>query len=369
LIVAAQAIALSVYTALLAEAFIRIADPQPLMPRYVTGTTWGVRGNIPNARYWHHTPEVDVEYRINGQGMRSDREFTLVKPPETCRIELYGDSFFFGFEVDLENSFAGQLESRLKASGIPVEVLNLSVSGFGTAEMLRTYEGFGSRFDPDVVIFSWDFLNDRDNVRSGLYRVDGTGLHRANTEYLPGVKIQDFLIRYRIYRLLADHSHLFSFIRERLVDHLRRELWLAMTGDLAAASTSRDSQGERTDATVDDTFTQAPLELSERLLQHAQEVIAADGHDFFLVEIPRQLSRTQFQSTVDMFSPAVRSQLKVVSTLNALTKAARPDLKLFYERGNGHLTPAGYRVLVDETVRALTASRKFTYCSKDARAS
>jgi len=95
------AVALIAYTAILAEGYFRLLDPQPLMPRYVTGTPWGVRGNIPNARYWNHTPEVDVEYRINGQGLRADRDYPLQKPAGTCRVAVFGDSFFFGIELDL----------------------------------------------------------------------------------------------------------------------------------------------------------------------------------------------------------------------------------------------------------------------------
>ena len=37
-------IALLIYSVLFAEVFIRIFDPQAVMPRYITGTAWGVRG-------------------------------------------------------------------------------------------------------------------------------------------------------------------------------------------------------------------------------------------------------------------------------------------------------------------------------------
>src|ERR1019366_402521 len=100
--------------------------------------------------------EVDVEYRINGQGLRADRNYSLSKPPGTCRVAVFGDSFFFGIELDLPESIAGQLERRLEESGVRAEVLNFAVGGFGTAEMLQTFEGFGRQFEPDVVIFSWD---------------------------------------------------------------------------------------------------------------------------------------------------------------------------------------------------------------------
>src|SRR6185312_10254039 len=74
---------LLVYSLAFGEMFVRIVDPQPLMPRYVTAAPWGVRGNIPGAHYWHETGEVRVEYRINSEGMRDDREFVVEKAPGT----------------------------------------------------------------------------------------------------------------------------------------------------------------------------------------------------------------------------------------------------------------------------------------------
>ena len=47
----------------------------------------------------------------------------------------------------------------------------------------------------------------------------------------------------------------------------------------------------------------------------------------------------------------------------ALARAARPDLKLYYERGLGHFTPAGMAILVDETVQALAASPRLRACT------
>src|SRR5262245_36891666 len=86
----AAAIGLLAYTLLFSERFIRLMAPQPMFPRYITGTPWGVRGNIAGAQYWHSSPEVDVEFRINRLGMRDDRDFALEKPLGTCRIAVFG---------------------------------------------------------------------------------------------------------------------------------------------------------------------------------------------------------------------------------------------------------------------------------------
>jgi hypothetical protein len=361
------------YTLILAEAYFRLLDPQPLMPRYVTGTAWGVRGNIPNARYWNHTPEVDVEYRINGQGLRADRDFSLSKPAGTCRVAVFGDSFFFGIELDVTQGFAGQLEKRLTDSGIHAEVLNFSVGGFGTAEMLRTFEGFGRKFQPDVVIFSWDDSDLQDNVRSGLYRLENGQLEKAGDEYLPGVKTLNWLMQYRLYRAIADHSEFYSFIREKselLLKRQMRNLSQARASASASANasdsavpTAQTSGGEEATVEIaDSTQKRRVVDLSSEILLRAREEINSSGADFYLVEIPFKLSRTKFRSGVDVLPEAVRSQINVVYTSPALSKAARPDLELYFETGQGHLTPTGVAILVDETMKDLASSSRLAAC-------
>jgi hypothetical protein len=356
------------YTLVLAEAYFRVFAPQALMPRYITGTPWGVRGNIPNARYWNHTREVDVEYRINGQGLRADRNFAVAKPPGVCRVAIFGDSFFFGVELDLPQSYAGQLEARLRQAGYPVEVLNFSVGGFGTAEMLQTFEGFGRSFSPDVVIFSWDNSDLQDNERSALYRIDSGELVKSGISYLPGVKTLDWLMQFRLYRAIADHSEFYSFIREKAALLVKRQMQgpraEAAESDNSAQHVNREIAGSHIPGPPRDPKT---LELSTRILLRAKHSIEAQGADFYLVEIPYKLSRTEFTSGVEVLPAAVRSQLNVVYTTAALSRAARPDLKLFYETGQGHLTPIGMSILVDATVRQLVLSKRLAACAAESR--
>lgn len=357
-------VALVLYTLLFAELFIRVFDPQPVMPRYITGTAWGVRGNIPNARYWHHTPEVDVQYRINGQGMRADREFPLSKPPGTCRLGMFGDSFLFGLEVDIRDSFASRLEVRLKELGFPVEVLNFSVGGFGTAEMLQTYEQFGRKFDLDAVIFSWDISDLNDNVRSDLFRLKAGKLERANTEYLPGVKIQDTLMQYRLYRLINDHSQLYTFVRDRSSLFMKMRMKTANKQSFSTADSGDvDGETQSSGIDVDELQHRNAIDLSAAILLHARDVVTSDGGDFYLIDLPARLSRTEFASTIGILPATVPAHISVISPFAALSKAARPDLKLFYEKGLGHFTPTGIGILVDETARALASSPRLGSCA------
>jgi hypothetical protein len=359
--------ALLLYTLLIAESFVRVFDPQPLMPRYIRGTAWGVRGNIPNARYWHHTSEVDVQYRINGQGLRADHDYPLRKPPGTCRIGIFGDSFLFGLEVDIRDSFADRLERRLKKRGFAVEVLNFSVGGFGTAEMLQTYEQFGRNFGLDVVIFSWDTSDLDDNVRSNLYRLKSGKLERANTEYLPAVNVQDMLIQYRLYRFIADHSELYTFVRDRISTFLKMRIKSERKQSLSVADAGEEEGGPPSpDNDIDELQHRNKIDLSAAILTHVDDVVTSSGADFYVLDIPARLSRIEFASPLGVLPETVRSRLKIISPLSALSKAARPDLKLYYEKGQGHFTPTGVGILVDEAVKGIVSSPRLASCADDA---
>ncbi len=76
---------------------------------------------------------------------------------------------------------------------------------------------------------------------------------------------------------------------------------------------------------------------------YVAEARFAQNIDFYVVEIPTRTSRTEFRSTVERLPPETRERLKIISPLAAFARAARPDLKLYYEQGHGHLTPTGVR--------------------------
>ena len=361
-------VALLAYTLAFSELFVRIVDPQAVMPRYITGTAWGVRGNIPNARYSHHTPEVDVNYRINAEGLRADREYPLAKPAGLCRIAVFGDSFMFGLEANLEDTFSDRLEKALRARGIAAEVMNFAVGGFGTAEMLQTYEQFGRQFDPDIVMFSWDLSDLNDNVRSDLYRLEDGRLIRAHATYLPAVGVQDFLMKYRLYRLMADHSQLYTFVRERLNVLLKRRQLDAQKSRLGAEpAPDAEEGGAPVERDIDELQHKNKIDLSAAILRHAHDEITASGKEFYLIDIPARVSRTEFSSPLEVLPDSIRSEIPVIAPTPAMRKAARPDLRLFYEKGMGHLTPTAIGIMVGEAVQVLRASPHLESCATKPR--
>ena len=123
----------------------------------------------PNAEGWFRS-EGEAYVKVNSAGFR-DRERSLTKPPGTFRIVVLGDSMIEALQVDFDETFTAILEQQLNACGAfggkKVEVLNLGVSGYGTAQQLLTFRHFGSKYSPDLVLVAFFAGNDvRNNSRS-----------------------------------------------------------------------------------------------------------------------------------------------------------------------------------------------------------
>lgn len=350
------------YTLIFSELFIRFFAPQPIMPRYVTAAPWGVRGNIPDSRYWQSSPEVHVEIRINHWGMRDDRNFSFEKPGGFCRIAVFGDSFLMGYELDLKDTFGAGLEAKLKADGFAVEVMNFSVSGFGTAEMLLTYKKFARRFDPDIVLLGWNGSDFDDNLRSGLYRLTDDGLVRDQPTFVPTMELQRQLMKFWAYRWAQDNSHLYSLVRERAGALAKRVVLAFSLSRLRSQTSANAAVGGKADDEIDAAVTKSSVALSAALLLYAKRLVDAEGRELIIVDVPARISRTKFVSSFEDQLGWLRGKLNVVLPAEAFRAKGRPDVKLFWEQGSGHLTQTGVQILVDLVEKAVMASPKLSSC-------
>ena len=143
----------------------RSAWRQPPLNRFdpMTGVT-----HNPRVEGWWMVEGVTY-VTINNEGFR-DRNHAVAKPRDAFRVVVLGDSNAEAFQVPQENTFWSELERRLQGcpwlSHRPVEVLNFGVSGFGTTQELLTYQKFGRKYRPDIVLLAFFIGNDlRDNVR------------------------------------------------------------------------------------------------------------------------------------------------------------------------------------------------------------
>jgi lysophospholipase L1-like esterase len=188
---------------------------QAKFPRHVVEAGWGLRYNEPGATFRHKSADVNIRFRINSQGMRADRDHPYEKPAGLSRIVSLGDSFTLGYEVELDECFSSIVERELDTAGIPVEVLNAGVSGFSTAEEYLYLERELVRYGPDLVLVSF-YTNDlRDNMRSGLFKLEEGELVQVRERYVPAGGLGNFLNTNWFFNLLSERSNAFVFAKER----------------------------------------------------------------------------------------------------------------------------------------------------------
>jgi hypothetical protein len=128
----------------------------------------------PGAEGWM-TTEGKAYVRINKAGLR-DREHAGVKPPNTLRIAVLGDSYAEAMQVPLEDAFWAVLERQLNScpslAGRTLEVINFGVSGYGTAQELIMLRQRVWAYEPDLIVLAVVATNDIRNNSRDLQRDD-----------------------------------------------------------------------------------------------------------------------------------------------------------------------------------------------------
>jgi lysophospholipase L1-like esterase len=165
---------------------------------------------------------------INSDGIRGP-EVSVKHPAGAFRIALLGDSFIEAFEVPLEQTVGEVLARRLSAlRGIPVEVLNFGVGGYGTAQELLTLQHDVWKYSPDLILLAVTSGNDiSDNYRPlkrseyiPYYVYRGANLV-LDTSFLQSAGYRSRALWTRRWLGVVQHSRLAQLINR--VRHVRRQ--------------------------------------------------------------------------------------------------------------------------------------------------
>lgn len=150
----------SVLAILLAEAALRIVG----FENQIFYSTDELRGfaRQPGTQGWWRM-EGEAYIRINSDGLR-DEEHSKLKPENTLRIAVLGDSYAEALQLPIEKTFWKTMERELNAcrcfGGKKVEVINFGVGGYGTAQELITLREKVWAYSPDIVILAFCPEND-----------------------------------------------------------------------------------------------------------------------------------------------------------------------------------------------------------------
>lgn len=316
-----------------------LAGEQPKFPRRVVGAEFGLRINEPNALYRHKSLDTTVWFRINGQGLRADRDFTREKPAGLKRIVSLGDSYTVGYEVEGDETFAAVLERKLVDSGVRAEVLNAGVSGYSTAEECLYLERELLGYSPDLVVVSF-YVNDLvDNYRSGLFRLENGTLVEAAQSYVPGGGLGNYLNTNPIFSWLSGYSNAFALLKEAATQIAKRQMVEKNLAQVAHASGAAEpggaagSVGER--------------KLAAAIFDRIWRTTQARGIPLLIQSIPIPSPVVDPTTLVDAFPLAEfdvnRPGLVFFSAKEVLDPYLGKE-KLYWTRSHGHWTPLAHRL-------------------------
>ena len=318
----------------LAEVYFRLFDPQSIVPRYVEVSGYGIRKNIGNVRGVMSTTEFRHGFSTNAQGFRGRTDYAPAKPPGTYRVIVLGDSVALGHGVEDDETFSAVAERELRTVR-PVEVINMGVSGFGTAEELIQLDQIGWSYRPDLVVLTY-FPNDPyNNVVSQLYSVSGERLVRNREAFEPALYIRDRLYSIPGYALLCDHSHVVNFLRSRF-----SAFFLEYLG-----------RRHRTSAEIRTNLTEDEARLTRLLLDRVAAEAEARQVPLVILNVPVIQKGRVVQNFPDNAVPPGRAGAILVDVAADVYRG-HPVEALAYEQ-DCHPKPFGHRLIAQELARVI----------------
>jgi hypothetical protein len=204
---------------LILEVVLRLADisyPYFYIPDPYTG-----HAHKPHAEGWWKKEGL-AYIRINSAGFR-DREHAKEKAPGAFRIVILGDSYSEALQVPIEQTYWALLEQDLQRcqplAGRPIEVLNLGVSGYGTAQELLMLRHRGWDYSPDLVLLAFltgnDFRNNsralqNDSTRPYFIKMDNRLMLDASFRDSLTFRIRSLEFTYELF----EHVRVLQVVRE-----------------------------------------------------------------------------------------------------------------------------------------------------------
>ena len=227
----------------------------------------------PNQRGLFNHQNFSVDVVINSYGMRDDEYF--MERTEKRRMLVLGDSFGWGFGVGHQERFSEILENTHS----DWEIINASVSGYGTDQNFLFLKEKGIDFKPDVVLLLFYENDFENNIHAKEYWyfkpffvVEGVNLKLQNMP-VPKATIRQRLDRFFLGR---------TYLGPRLYFTLRRlkSLVNSMIKSRRVATREKNSVGEQT-----------MYDVTHHLITAMNELSRKAGSQFVLVSIPMNVEK------------------------------------------------------------------------------
>lgn len=296
--------------------------------RYDSQLGWS---GVPNAKGRMQSLDFSVGVSVNSDGLR-DFEYPVERVAGKKRMLLLGDSFGWGFGVEQDKIFVEQIEARNE----DWEIINASVSGYGTDQEYLYYVKRGHRYQPDVVMLLFHAGNDFTNSSSATQYWHNKPLFLLSGEELElsGVPVPGMSPSQRLANYISANTYFLRmassvFMQWRAASSL--EPAVLEKGPPAKGASGKISQ-KSDDAS-------RPLEAEERivrLLLALDRAVREDGGRMVVVRTPDQNEIFR--------DPRLRaSRIDFFSLSNIFRGAAE---RTTFEH-DSHWTAAGHSIVAD----------------------
>ncbi len=184
---------------------------------------------------WYHQPNSHKSLTMEGHtynlsynshGFRVP-EHSYKKPKGVRRVVILGDSFVDGSEVDDRETFTWLMQEKLDS----IEVINLGVYGYSTAQELFALKKFAMRYDPDIVLvmtmtndFTDNLLNFSAFGPSPRYTLKDDSLVLEDTDDSAAEKVfKEINLPVPALKFFHQHSYLYYALNQFIYQRLNAE--------------------------------------------------------------------------------------------------------------------------------------------------
>ncbi len=276
--------------------------------------------------------EFTVTVKTNALGLRDDHEFSQIKPDNTFRILVLGDSFTFGYGVESEGSYPKQLEVFLRdyVRDRNIEVLNAGFADGWAPDTEYLYlKNRGILFGPDLVILGFFQGNDIIDLSRNKWDKDENQLPLRITQAGTGL----------VPRIIKERSTLFQFLKWKIHGFIKKALRSAEH----IGSSPSDQRLMQPQDLINEHLVSTKL-----LLRGMQDISKKNNARFAVVIIPameavikgetRELTRIRR----DISEFCMQQQIPVLDLLSPFAKHQEDSKKRLYFQLNAHWTNDGH---------------------------
>jgi lysophospholipase L1-like esterase len=317
--------------ALLVELALQLAMPllfRPRMTRVDPVLGWYHNSSVTNAE------EIEghrYQLSYNSHGFRPP-EHGYAKPERMRRVLVLGDSYTDGSEVDDRELFTWHLQNCLEG----VEVINLGVYGFSTAQELVALERFGLGYSPDLVLLlsiSNDLVENVLGLQSfGVaprFVLEGDTLAFEGTDH-PSARALFSATNLRAPRWIHQHSLLYYVLNH----YIYHRLFAEKISETQKRRIATLTPAER-------------VELYLRIVSRMRDITARSGAGLIVVlgYMRNELLGDEASPLAGIARQLAATGIQVVDLFGALRDAERDGERSLYYREDIHWNPRGHEVV------------------------